>query len=457
MKHGAAAVPCPLAVVMPSRNQAAFIAQAIDSVFAQGVAGLQLFVQDGDSTDGTPVLLAELALRHPGLHWTSEPDAGPADALNRAFARALTETDAPVLGWLNSDDLYTPGAAQRALAHLQRHPEQVLVYGEGEHVDAQGAPLGRYPTRGPDTPLRDWADGCPLCQPTVFLRRAALLALPATPSGGAPLDTGLRTAFDYELWLRLWKTFPGRMGQVAAVQAQSRLHEQGITLSMREQVALEGLQVIRRHLGPAPAHWLLTHFHEVMAAWPARPAQVPPGEAPQLHLLRLVERAQPCLSAEAAASLRRAVADHAGWRLATAQAVLDVHADGWAGASTALRSAGPLPLRLRLNGQHTGAQAQPLQLQLQRVTTEPGTEAGSGSAIEPGTGLARAPGPVGQPLQVPVRAPFSWDLMLPPAADGGVQHWRVLATPIFVPARHEPGSTDERPLSFLLTGLQSLA
>ncbi len=447
MTLGAATLPCPLAVVMPSRNQAGFIGQAVDSVFAQGVPGLQLFVQDGASTDGTPALLGALAQRHTGLHWTSAPDTGPSYALNLAFARALAETDAPVLGWLNSDDRYTPGAAARALEHLQRHPQQVLVYGEGEHIASDGKLIGRYPTRGPDTPLAAWADSCPICQPTVFLRREALLALAAPP--GPWLDTTLRTAFDYDLWLRLWKAFPGRVGQVAEVQAQSRLHAGGITLSMREQVALEGVQVVRRHIGPAPAHWLLTHFHEVLTAWPARPAAVPAGEAPTLHLLRLVERSPASLSAEAAAVLRRFVATHAALRLASANVFLDVHPDGWAADVTALRTSGHQPLRLRLSGRHTGAQAGPLQLALEPALPS-ATEADTGTAGPPD----EAPGP--QTRQVAARTSFTWDLLLPPAAGGGLRHWQLRATPAFVPAQQTPGSTDQRRLSFQVTGLQVL-
>lgn len=430
MSAGAATLPCPLAVVMPSRNQAAFIAQAVDSVFAQGVPGLQLFVQDGASTDGTPALLAALAQRHAGLHWVSEPDAGPSDALNRAFARALAETDAPVLGWLNSDDLYTPGAAARALKHLQQHPQQVLVYGEGEHIAADGAPLGRYPTRGPDTPLAAWADGCPICQPSVFLRREALLALAAAP--GPWLDTTLRTAFDFELWLRLWKTFPGRVGQVPEVQALSRLHDAGITLSQREQVALEGLRVVSRHIGPAPGHWLLTHFHELMRELPALPARAR-QPSPGLHMLALLEDALPWLSGAEADSLRRFVLDHPALQTATAKVFADIDADGWARAGMALRSRGSAPLPLLLQGRHSGPQAAPLELHL----------SGAGGV------LSRT--------RVPCRGSFEWRLQLPPAANGGVQHWRLGCSNPFVPAATEAGSSDVRSLAFLVTGLQVLA
>ncbi len=92
---------------MPTLNQRAFIADAVRSVFAQDLPGLELVVADGGSCDGTPSLLAELAEQHPGrLRWVSAPDSGPAAAVNRAVALAEGE----VIGWLNSDDCYTLGA-----------------------------------------------------------------------------------------------------------------------------------------------------------------------------------------------------------------------------------------------------------------------------------------------------------------------------------------------------------
>jgi glycosyltransferase involved in cell wall biosynthesis len=42
-----------VSIVMPSLNQAAFIAAAVESVLSQSYPQLELIVADGDSTDGT--------------------------------------------------------------------------------------------------------------------------------------------------------------------------------------------------------------------------------------------------------------------------------------------------------------------------------------------------------------------------------------------------------------------
>lgn len=406
----------PLSVVMPTLNQARFIREAVSSVVAQGIPGLELLVQDGGSSDGTQGILAALAARHPELRWVSEADSGPADALNRAFARA----QGAVIGWLNSDDLYTPGAAARALAALQAHPEWVMVYGEGQHVELQGSPLGRYPTRPPDAPLAAWRDGCPICQPTAFFRREALLSL-----GG--LDTGLRTAFDYEFWLRLFKAHPGRIGFIREVQAHSRLHAGGITLRMREQVAMEGMEVVHRHLGAAPAHWLVTHVGEALSACPFEAEPDPVRQ----HLLALADRAAQWLAPGAAETLKREMKAHRAWQLLRPDFAADVFADGWAPPELALRlrQRSPQPYRtLRLWCRHTAPGGGRLALRLEGLPA-------------PWQGGCSRPGP------------FQLSIPLPPAPQANYT-LRLLADSHFVPAASQPGSQDGRQLAFLLDAVE---
>jgi hypothetical protein len=401
---------------MPTLNQAAFLEAAVESVFAQDEAGVALWVQDGGSTDGTQALLAELAQRHKRLAWVSEPDGGPADALNRAFAQVVAEPGAELFGWLNSDDLQEPGALARVRAHLAAHPDHVAVYGEGLHIDAAGTPLGRYPTGLPDRPLSAWADGCPVCQPTMWLRPEALRAI-------LPLDATLRAAFDFHAWFRLCKAFPGRIGHIDAVQARSRLHDQGITLSQRGTVALEGLQVLHRHLGAAPAHWLLTWGDELLASLPdGDPTPV------ALRQARMLADARPWLSADDLQDVAQRWRAHRGLALATPHCAVDVMPDGWMGPSVALRVRSDRPLRVTLHGRHEVPQAAPLTLRLE------------------GADAAAAP------LVVARRGPLRWTLDLP-ATGGRTRTWRLLADPCFVPARSESGSTDTRELAWQLDRL----
>lgn len=404
-----------VSVVMPSMNQAAFLEEAVRSVLEQPGPPTELVVMDGGSDDGSQALLANLAEAFPGrLRWASGPDGGPAEAVNEAVRRAR----APILGWLNSDDLYAPGAVARAFEHLQSHPERVMAYGHGEHVDAEGSFIERYPTLPPSTPLGAWVDGCHICQPTAFFRRDAFLAL-----GG--LDTGLRASFDYELWLRMFKAHPHGIGFIDSVQARSRLHAGGITVRFRERVAFEGMQVIRRHLGPAPAHWLLTHVNELCAMHPFLPGNLSLRD----RSLGLIERARPFLDADGWQTLHRRVAGDARLRLATDAVHVGVDADGWASSTLDIRiQQGERPVRsLRLAcRQHAP---------------------GGGGKLR-----IRVDGPQGpvDALTVDGNGAFEFGFDVADARPGARLIYRVHSTGGFVPAEVEPGSADRRQLAFLV-------
>jgi glycosyltransferase involved in cell wall biosynthesis len=244
-----------VSIVMPSLNQARFINDAIDSIFSQEYRKVELIVADGGSTDDTVGCLAERQSTDARLRWVSAKDTGPAQAINSA----LKLVRGTVVGWLNSDDIYALGAVQRAVTTLQANPKWLMIYGHGEHVDDLGMRLHSYPTLPPDTPISQFTEGCFICQPTVFTRRTLWKLL-------GPLDENLKTAFDFEYWLRAFSAFPERIGFVDAVQAHSRLHAGCITVRMRRTIALEGMQVLARHLGSAPKEWLLTYVNELLAA-----------------------------------------------------------------------------------------------------------------------------------------------------------------------------------------------
>lgn len=246
-----------VSVVMPSMNQPEFIEEAITSVLSQDYPNIELIVADGGSRQETLDILARRQQQDRRLRYFSRPDRGPAHALNDS----MDAVRGTVIGWLNSDDLYAPGAIARAMAVLASQPRLLMVYGQGRHVDEHGKPIGDYPTLPPTTPASRFSEGCFICQPTMFFRRSARILL-------GTLDEKLKAAFDFEYWLRAFCAFPDRIGFVDEVQALSRLHDGCITLRLRRTVALEGMQVLARHLGAAPKEWLLTYANELLAQDP---------------------------------------------------------------------------------------------------------------------------------------------------------------------------------------------
>lgn len=112
-----------LTIVCPSFNQGRFIEETLRSVLLQNYPAIEFIVMDGGSTDETVERLKKYS---PWLaHWESRPDRGQAHALNQACDRATGE----LLGWINSDDYYLPGAFA-AVARAFRATPRRLIFGD---------------------------------------------------------------------------------------------------------------------------------------------------------------------------------------------------------------------------------------------------------------------------------------------------------------------------------------
>lgn len=123
---------CPLvSIVTPSYNQGRYIEKTIRSVLNQDYPDLEYIVVDGGSTDHTLDILRKYEGR---IRWVSERDGGQSEAVNKGFRMSRGE----ILGWLNSDDTYCPGAVRQAVTFLMEHPSVAMVYGDGYEIDEQG-------------------------------------------------------------------------------------------------------------------------------------------------------------------------------------------------------------------------------------------------------------------------------------------------------------------------------
>jgi glycosyltransferase involved in cell wall biosynthesis len=179
-----------VAVVTPSYQQAEFIEETIRSVLLQDYPKLSYVIMDGGSSDGSADIIRKYA---PWLtDWVSEPDRGQASAIAKGFQRIGGD----ILAWLNSDDVFAPGAIWRAIAEFRRNQRAVLVYGNTDEIDRDGAPLGqaKYARQVDRQYLVHEANAIP--QPSAYFQRAAY-----ETAGG--MDTSLHWTMDYDLWIRL--------------------------------------------------------------------------------------------------------------------------------------------------------------------------------------------------------------------------------------------------------------
>jgi len=230
--------PPLVSVVTVCLNAAAYLEQTIQSVLAQDYPRIEYIVKDGGSTDGTLEILRQYEHR---LRWISEPDRGTADAINRAFELSRGE----IFAFLNADDVYLPGAISAAVDHFRENPESAVVYGDASWIDEAGDPVAPYPVRGFDAARLAYE--CFICQPASFLRREAFRNV-----GG--LDPELDVTFDYELWMRLSRTY--EMCHFSRRLAYSRMHPGSKTLGQRSRVFRQTFEILRRHYGYVPFDWI---------------------------------------------------------------------------------------------------------------------------------------------------------------------------------------------------------
>ena len=182
-----------LTIITPCLNAAATLPQTLASVKAQAYPGLEHIVVDGGSTDGT----LELLQAAEGVRWISEPDRGLADALNKGIAMATGD----VIGELNADDVYEPGALLAVGAALRDHPEAMWLTGRCRIIDAGGQEIRKGVTAYKNRLLRHYSRRLYLTHnfisaPATFFRREAL-----AESGG--FDLRYRISVDYDLQLRI--------------------------------------------------------------------------------------------------------------------------------------------------------------------------------------------------------------------------------------------------------------
>ncbi len=179
-------------IVTPSLNQKAYIPKTIASVFAQNRSDLEHLVIDGCSNDSTlSILKRSVQEKNQQLHWISELDDGQSAAVNKGWHMARGD----ILGWLNADDVYLPGALNIISKYFQQHPDVDIIYGDCDYMDESGQILDVYPTHPYDYAnlVRFAINYIP--QPATFIRRQVVESV-------GFLDETLHYVMDYDYWLR---------------------------------------------------------------------------------------------------------------------------------------------------------------------------------------------------------------------------------------------------------------
>src|SRR5438477_5230531 len=106
-----------LCIVIPTRDRGATIVSAVASVLAARRRDIEVVVVDDGSVDDTQARLAEIT--DPRLIFRRVAPGGA----NRARNIGVGLSVAPLIAFLDSDDLFAPGRVERLIAFFATHPQ----------------------------------------------------------------------------------------------------------------------------------------------------------------------------------------------------------------------------------------------------------------------------------------------------------------------------------------------
>lgn len=180
-----------ISICIPTFNRKDYLAQTLNSVYAQTYPDYNVFVVDDGSTDGTADMIKNAGYKNLTYHW--QANAGDAAARNKLIELAAGH----YITFLDSDDLLMPDALERMAKAAEAENEPVVVYGSYIRIDGQGNVVGRCKRTLRTGHITRYlfedilVHSCGSMFPKKILQEA----------GG--FDTSLPVCSDYDLWLRL--------------------------------------------------------------------------------------------------------------------------------------------------------------------------------------------------------------------------------------------------------------
>ncbi len=264
-------------IVTPSYNQGRFIAATIESVLTQDYPNIEYIIMDAASTDETAAVVEPYRDR---LTFISEKDRGQSHAINKGFALARGE----IVSYLNSDDIFLPGAVRLAVERLQADPTLGMVYGDGYQIDIDGAVISHFAVTQPFDLWRLAHLSDYILQQTVFWRKWAYDAV-------GPFDESLYYSMDWDMFIRVGLAYP--VAYIPAHMGAIREYATAKTFSGGAKRVREIVRMTRSHtrkrFPPAMFVYGLTTYEII---WNAQLARLIPASLERVRrkLQRVVTR-----------------------------------------------------------------------------------------------------------------------------------------------------------------------
>jgi glycosyltransferase involved in cell wall biosynthesis len=186
-----------ISIVIPTYNAERYLEETLESIFSQNYPNLEVWVQDGGSTDKTLLIIKKFSQKYTQIKWVSQKDKGQLDAINKGLEKVTGE----ILTYINADDVYQKGALLAVGEYFARYPNTFWLAGKGDIVNEEGKVKNSWVTGYKNFLLKinnykllllvNY-----LVQPAVFLSQKAFRKFgPFTGEG--------RIVMEYALWLKI--------------------------------------------------------------------------------------------------------------------------------------------------------------------------------------------------------------------------------------------------------------
>ena len=207
-----------VSVIVPAYNTAPFIAETLDSVFAQSMGDFEVIVVNDGSPD-TPALERALLPYRDRIRYIVQSNGG----LSAARNTAIRASRADLIALLDSDDVWESDYLQHQVQQLQER-ELTVVYPDatlfGDTRLAGRRFMDVHTSSGPVTIESLVTQRCNVMVSVVARRQAVVDA--------GMFDDSLRSSEDFDLWLRIVRN-GGQIGYHRRALVRSRVRSDSLS------------------------------------------------------------------------------------------------------------------------------------------------------------------------------------------------------------------------------------
>lgn len=185
------------------------------------------------------------------MEWWSRKDAGQSDAINQGWKKATGD----YIAYLNSDDMYLPGALEGASKAFEAHPKAGAVYSSWIDVDEHDKTVEKHTGVIPFDLDFQINTGNILPQPATFVRKTALDKV-------GLLNPKYHYAMDYDLWTRIGQHFSLEFVGNDVYWAAFRFHPDSKTVTVIDKFWPEVREISRDNGGKFFSRLYILHLSD---------------------------------------------------------------------------------------------------------------------------------------------------------------------------------------------------